>query len=467
MTFTREQLKAAYEGSYGNNESLPYLVIQSCVEQMTTFLLGDSGEEKRIKFIANNPEQQQQLNEIINSTKLYNVLPEAITEMLIYGGAYIAQKDGVLRHIRQEDVSEVRVHPDNPLEIVYFKEKRKVYNPLENKNVEYEVEHSLQTDEDVGELDLLNLPAGGVVYSYRITQGDSVQDLPQNYIPIYRVVNTLKGTEVVSAIDRIVFAQIEYNFARSDIYQNGQHMKPLLWGTGTSAPQTVSRLGGEYREGVLDESGIRFRNDPQTILFFPTETTLDGTSVAAEIKYAQAVDSTYLEREVRLINQDIYNACGCILFELQNARSASSSSSMSVLYEPLRRYTLQRARYLLLILKAILTPLLGDLGYRVTFPNMMPKNIDEERQLLESAKARKLSVHTYLMRTFGMTDEEADAEIERLRSEEDLNVFVNKSDSLDVLNPNKANERLDGGSGSPTGDPSVQTILPVSANARL
>jgi hypothetical protein len=126
-----------------------------------------------------------------------------------------------------------------------------------------------------------------------------------------------------------------------------------------------------------------------------------------------------------------------MVLELQNARSASSASSLSILYEPLRRATLSRASYLISALKNIFFELGFDIPFRVELPDMMPRDLQDKALLLEAVKSKLISRKRYLIQFEGLTESEAQKELEQLDSEKLLNMQYSAAftDSQDVPNP--------------------------------
>jgi hypothetical protein len=125
-----------------------------------------------------------------------------------------------------------------------------------------------------------------------------------------------------------------------------------------------------------------------------------------------------------------------MVLELQNARSASSSSSLSVLYEPLQRVTLTRASYLISAIKTIFLELGITIPFRVELPDMMPKNIEDKKLQIEAVKNKLISRKRYLVEVEGLTQDEALKELEQLDAEKGLNIQYSAAlvDSKDAPN---------------------------------
>ncbi|MFM2063935.1 MAG: hypothetical protein RLZZ507_3606 [Cyanobacteriota bacterium] len=421
---SKQELKDAYQGiNPAGNRELPIKLIQLVVEQLKSFLLGD-GFAKKIKFLAINPEQQSELNSQLEQIKLYSLLNDVYTDVPIFGEAYIEVSDGNLRHIRTIDIDDVKVDPLDPLKVVYLKENREIYDPVTNTYKKVKVEHYLTLPtENQSSLDLFNLPS----YRYFVKQdGGEPVDLG-DHIPIVRLVNSLDGRTAQSAIERLIHLQLEYCEVRSRINLNGKHHKPQVYTIGTSAPAIIGRTNSSQLESVDSPTGsaafqTAFTNDGASILHLPISNAAAELGIVPKIGYLQPIDSPYLERQRLIILQDIYNLTGVMVLELQNARSASSSSSLSVLYEPLQKSTLTRANHLISAIKTIFLELGIDIPFRVELPDMMPRDLQDKKLQIEAVRHKLISRKRYLIETEGLTEEEALKELEQLDNEKGLNI---------------------------------------------
>ncbi|MGF2034284.1 MAG: hypothetical protein RMZ43_002980 [Nostoc sp. CmiVER01] len=443
---TKQELSDAYKGiNPATGKELPIKLVQLIVEQIRAFLLGD-GFEKKIKFLATNSAEQTELDAKLTELKLYILLNDLYLEVPLYGESFIDISGGVLRHIKSLDVKDVKVDPTDPLKIVYLKEKREFYNATENKYKTIDVEHYLaiiNPAESESDLDLLDLPN----FKYFMKVGSSEPIEMGDRIPIIRVVDSLNGRESVSAVDRIVFLQLEYSEVRSRINLHGKHHKPQLFTIGTSAPAVIGRSNSVRGESVESATGssefqTAFTNDAASIIHLPISAAAAESGITPKIGYLQPIDSTYLERQRLIILQDIYSLTGVMVLELQNARSASSSSSLSVLYEPLQRATLNRASYLLSAISTIFAELGITINYRIELPDMMPRNVEDRKLQIEAVKNKLVSRKRYLIQSEGLSEEEAIKELEQLDNEKGLNIQYSASfvDSKDV--PNADNSTL-------------------------
>jgi hypothetical protein len=435
---TKQELLDAYKGvNPADSRELPVKLIQLVVEQIKSFLLGD-GYEKKIKFLAINPEQQEQLSSQLDQIQIYKLLNDLYTDVPIYGETYIEVLDGKLRHVRTIDVDDVKVDPLDPLKIVYLKETREVYDPIANKYNKVKVEHYLTLPtESQTTLDLFNLPD----YKYFVKVGGDEPIEMGDHIPIVRIVNGLDGRTAQSAIERLIHLQLEYNEVRSRINLNGKHHKPQVYTIGTSAPTFIGRSNASPLEGIQSSTGssafrTAFTNDGASILHLPISSAAADIGISPQIGYLQPVDSLYLERQRLIVLQDIYSLSGVMVLELQNARSASSSSSLSVLYEPLQRATLTRASYLISVIKTIFLELGITIPFRVELPDMMPKNIEDKKLQIEAVKNKLISRKRYLVEVEGLTQDEALKELEQLDAEKGLNIQYSAAlvDSKDAPN---------------------------------
>ncbi|OBQ39843.1 MAG: hypothetical protein AN485_05445 [Anabaena sp. MDT14b] len=421
---TKQELLDAYQGlNPSGNRELPVKIIQLVVEQIKSFLLGDS-YQKKIKLLAINPEQQANLNLQLEQIKLYSLLQDIYLDVPVYGETYIEVSEGKLRHIRTLDVDDIKVDPLDPLKVVYLKESREIYDAVNNKYVKVKVEHYLTLPtENQTILDLFNLPD----YKYFVKIGDAEPVEMGDHIPIVRLVNSLDGRTAQSAIERLIHLQLEYCEVRSRINLNGKHHKPQVFTIGTSAPAIIGRTNSAQLESIESATGsaafqTAFTNDGASILHLPISNAAAELGITPKIGYLQPVDSPYLERQRLIILQDIYSLTGVMLLELQNARSASSSSSLSVLYEPLQRATLSRANYLISAIKTIFLELGIDIPFRVELPDMMPRNLEDKKLQIEAVRHKLISRKRYLVEVEGLTEEEALKELEQLDAEKGLNI---------------------------------------------
>ncbi|MEH2392737.1 MAG: hypothetical protein V7K21_14145 [Nostoc sp.] len=216
---------------------------------------------------------------------------------------------------------------------------------------------------------------------------------------------------------------------------------------GTSAPAIIGRTNAIRPESIESATGsaefqTAFVNDAASILHLPISAAAAEAGITPKIGYLQPVDSTYLERQRLIILQDTYSLSGVMVLELQNARSASSSSSLSVLYEPLQRSTLNRASYLLTAISNIFQELGITINFRIELPDMMPKNVEDKKLQIEAVKNKLISRKRYLIQVEGLSEEEAFKELEQLDSEKGLNIQYSAAlvDSKDA--PNADNTTL-------------------------
>ncbi|MBN3882558.1 MAG: hypothetical protein V7L02_03070 [Nostoc sp.] len=437
---TKQELSDAYKGvNPASGRELPIRLVQLVVEQLKSFLLGD-GFEKKIKFLATNSDQQAELDTKLNELKLYSLLNDLYLDVPLYGESFIDISNGVLRHIKSLDVTEIKVDPADPLKVVYLKEQREFYIASENNYKTIEVEHYLgvnNTAQSESDLDLLNLPD----YKYFVKVGNSDPVEMGDRLPIVRVVDSLNGKEAKSPVERLIHLQLEYNDIRSRINLNGKHQKPQLYTIGTSAPAIIGRTNGSRPEAIDSSTGsaefqTAFTNDAASILHLPISAAAAESGITPKIGYLQPVDSSYLERQRLIILQDIYSLCGVMVLELQNARSASSSSSLSVLYEPLQRSTLNRASYLIAAISSIFEQLGITITYRVELPDVMPRNLEDQKLQVEAVKNKLISRKRYLIQVEGLSEEEAIKELEQLDNEKGLNIQFSAAlvDSKDAPN---------------------------------
>jgi hypothetical protein len=435
---TKQELSDSYKGiNPSGNRELPVKIIQLVVEQIKSFLLGD-GYQKKIKLLAINHEQQEQLNLQLEQIKFYSLLNDAYLDVPVYGEAYVEVSEGKLRHIRTLDVDDIKVDPLDPLKVVYLKESREIYDAVNNKYVKVKVEHYLTLPtENQTILDLFNLPD----YKYFVKIGDAEPVEMGDHIPIVRLVNSLDGRTAQSAIERLIHLQLEYCEVRSRINLNGKHHKPQVFTIGTSAPAIIGRTNSAQLESVESPTGsaafqTAFTSDAASILHLPISNSAAELGITPKIGYLQPVDSPYLERQRLIILQDIYCLSGVMLLELQNARSASSSSSLSVLYEPLKAATLSRANYLISAIKTIFLELGIDIPFRVELPDMMPRDLQDKKLQIEAVRHKLISRKRYLVEVEGLTEEEALKELEQLDNEKGLNIQYSAalSDSKDKPN---------------------------------
>lgn len=437
---TKQELSDAYKGiNPATTKELPIRLVQLVVEQLKSFLLGD-GYEKRIKFLATNSDQQAELDTKLTELKLYSLLNDLYLEVPLYGESFVDISNGTLRHIKALDVTDIKVDPADPLKIVYLKEQREFYIASENNYKTVEVEHYLGVNneaESESDLDLLNLPD----YKYFVKVGNSEPIEMGDRLPIIRLVDGLDGKEAKSAVDRIIFLQLEYNDCRSRINLNGKHCKPQLYTIGTSAPAIIGRTNSSRPEAIDSPTGsaefqTNFTNDAASILHLPISAAAAESGITPKIGYLQPVDSTSLERQRLIILQDIYSLTGVMVLELQNARSASSSSSLSVLYEPLQRATLNRASYLIAAISSIFEQLGINITYRVELPDVMPRNVEDRKLQVEAVKNKLISRKRYLIQVEGLSEEEAIKELEQLDNEKGLNIQFSAAlvDSKDAPN---------------------------------
>ncbi|WP_414530548.1 hypothetical protein [Nodularia chucula] len=434
---SKKELIDAYEGiNPANFKELPIKLIQLVTEQIRDFILGD-GFQQKIKFLAINSEQQETLNLQLDQINLYRLLNDIYLEVPTTGESFIEVFEGQLRHIQALDIQEVKVDPNDPMKVVYLRENREVYDPIKNNYTDIKVEHYLTLVNESTELKLFDLPE----YRYFKKIGNSDPIELGDHIPIFRIVDSLKGREAQSAIERIIHLQLEYNEVRSRIHTNGKHHKPQIFTIGTSAPAIIGRSNSSPLESIESATGssafqTAFTDSSASILHLPISNAAAELGISPKIGYLQPQDSPYLERQRLIILQDIYNLTGVMILELQNARSASSASSLSILYEPLRRATLSRASYLISALKNIFSELGIDIPFRVELPDMMPRDLQDKALQIEAVKSKLISRKRYLIQFEGLTEEEAEKELKQLDSEKLLSMQYSAAitDNTDIAN---------------------------------
>jgi hypothetical protein len=300
---TKSELLDSYKGiNPANQRELPIKLVQLVVEPIKAFLLGDC-YQKRIKLLAINPEQQEQLNLQLEEIKLYSLLNDVYTDVPIFGEAYVEASEGKLRHIRTVDIDDIKVDPLDPLKVLYLKENRETYDPSTNTYKKVKVEHYLSLPtENQTTLDLFNLPE----YKYFIKVGSNEPVERGDHIPIVRIVNSLDGRTAISAIEKLVHLQLEYSEVRSRINLNGRHHKPQVYTIGTSAPAIIGRSNATQLESVESPTGsaafqTAFTSDAASILHLPISNSAAELGITPKIGYLQPVDSPYLERQRRAI----------------------------------------------------------------------------------------------------------------------------------------------------------------------
>lgn len=448
MVLNKQELLNAYNAR-ANDRVLPLEIIKVIVDESKTFLLGD-GLDRKIEFESNDTGKQRQTNLKIKESQLYRVLNQAITEALIFE-SYIDYSILPFRAISFNNVSEVQYDPDNPYKIVYLKEQREIWNPNSKSYDKIDVEHYLSIDEkELENIDLLSPPE----YSYTYKEGskEPVIDTSRNSLPIARIVMGLDGLEPVSLVERLIHCQFELNDVRARINEANKHHKPQLYSIGTSMPQVIGRTNRSKPEAIDTPSGATtfqtsFETAQASIIHLPVSSNARDASITPKLGYAQPVDSTILERQRNIILNDIYTISGVLVMELQNARSASSSSSLSILYEPLLRKTNKRAENLIPALDSLLEEL-GISDYKIHFPNMMPRNIEAEKLELDKVKNKVISRKTFLIQS-GLSEEQAEKEMENLKAERILAVQFSGviTDSIDAPNEQEGNliSNLDSG----------------------
>lgn len=469
MLTPKRELYRAYRGEVGTG-LLPYPIIKLLVNEMKTFLLGD-GYERKLEIQASDTDRQEELNRRLKELNFYAVLDEAVKDSLIAGEGYVDYSTTPWRRIRADKVTNVAYDPDSPLRVVYLVEVRDVWDTTSNQYEEVEVIHSLTQPESNADLDLLNLAS----YSYSYKEGDNEAiALGGDRIPILRIPNELDGLDPVSAVEDIIHAQLEYNDVRARLNEYNKHHKPQLYSVGTSMPQVIGRTNQEKPEEITTPQGAAtfqttFNTGQASILHLPISPQARDANITPKVGYAQPVDSQILERQRQIILHDIYFLTGCLLLELENARSASSSSSLAILYEPLQRKTHYRARYLLAAVELLLESAGIQDNYSIKLPNMMPRNLEAERLEIEKVKNKLISRKSYLIK-HGLSVEEADKELEQLNNERTLAVQFSGSitDQLEVPNVEGGKtilEQLDVGQTSIT--PSVGIVNSNNGNGRL
>ena len=442
MVLPKQQLLNAYNAVVSTtNTILPIEIIKVIVDESKTFLLGD-GLERRVRIISNDITKQQSINDKLKRSQFHRVLNQAITEALIYE-AYIDYSTPTFRCISFQNVSEVKYNPDNPYEIVYLRETRDVWNSAARSYDKVEVEHYLGLEEkELTNIDLLNPPE----YSYFYKEGSNepIVDKSKTTLPIARVALGLDGLEPVSLVERLIHLQLELNDVRARINEANKHHKPQMYSVGTSMPQIIGKSNRSKPEDITTQSGsasfqTSFETAQASIIHLPISNSAQNANITPKLGYVQPTDSTILERQRNIILYDIYTISGVLTMELQNARSASSSSSLSILYEPLLRKTNKRAEYLIPSLEQLLESL-GISDYKIRFPNMMPRNIEAEKLELDKVKNKIISRKTFHIQT-GLSVSQAELEIENLENERTLAVQFSGviTDSLDAPNSDQGN----------------------------
>lgn len=431
-----------------NEKKLPHRVIKNIVDESKTFLLGD-GFERKISILSNDASNQALINSKLEKCNFYRVLNQAVLDGFIYEG-YIDYSEDILRSVSSEDVSQVYYDPSNPYSIVYLRETRKLFDPLTNSYKYLEVEHSLElTDE---QLDLANLlEEQNYKYVCKV-EGKEPIVFDYDYIPITRIVLDLDNLETVSIVETLIHHQLEYNDLRARINESNKQHKPQMYSIGTSMPKIIGRTNRSKPQAIDTPSGATvfqtsYETAESSIIHLEISNNASDAGITPKLGYAQPVDSLILERQTERILQELYDNSGVpTVLELQNARSASSSSSLSVMYEPLLRRTRKRAENLIPAIKKILEKLKID-NYTIKLPNMMPKNIEAEQLELEKVKNKVISRRSFLLQS-GMTVEQAEVELTNLENERTLAVqfsgVITDSQDAPNVNNNSIVDTLDG-----------------------
>lgn len=416
---TKQELLAAYKGFNGASE-YPYKPLLGIVWECKGFLLGD-GYSKSIKLVAADPNQQEQLDELTNLIKLNQHLVTVYSDVFVTGQGFlnVFNPDNPVV-IRDINITEVKFLPENPLAVAYLKEKRDIYNPINKDYEEVEVEHRLVAPA----IDEIAAISGELTYTYEYKIGSAAPTATSfNYIPIVRFVAELDEYECISPIDSLLPYQREYNDIRIRLHENNRHHKPQLVSLGTSAPEFIGRtnlvrpLGGEAGSSLRTE----IINTDATILHLPISKLASDAGISPDIKYIQPQDNQALERQLDLCIQEMYNASGAMVLDIQNARGSSSSSSLRILYEKLRRYTFNRASYLSSSLKLLMLYLGSDIPYSLALPDMLPRDIAEDELEIQMVENKLISRLTSLMRR-GFTEAQAQVELTRMEAEKTLSV---------------------------------------------
>lgn len=418
---TKEELIAAYDGLTPNNEVYPYRILSTVVDESRSFLLGD-GYNRNLELIANDPNQQEAINTLIEEINLYRHLNSVYREAFITGQGFISTYDQKLpRVIKDINVNDVKFAADNPLQVVYMKEKRQVYDPIQNGFKDVEVEHRLVTDK---------LPEGenllvDIVYKYEFTIDNTVVTTSLNYIPIVRFVVELDDFDAKSPLDALIPYQKEFNDIRIRLHENNRHHKPLMVTIGTTAPEFLDRtdLVRPTDGGILR---AQHTNSNATVCHLPISKNAADAGITPQAFYVQPQDSTSLERQLKLVEQDVYNHSGVLLASLQDARAATSSGSLRILFERLRKLTANRTSYLTASLKLIFQYIGADLPFKIEVPNMLPVSDDLEKLEIDKVTSKIISRKTALTRS-GMTEAQADREIEQMEKEKTLQVQYSAS----------------------------------------
>lgn len=429
---SKQDLYNAYRAEVGGHK-LPHAILKTIVDESKTFLLGD-GFERRLKVQSNDPNNQAKINSRLEDIQFYRVLSQAILDGIIYEG-YVDYFNIPLRAIRAEEVNEVYYDPSAPWVITYLRENREVYDSESNSYKYVQIEHTLELRTDPEDI----LGPQEYKYIYKQEGKESVvTDL--NYIPIARIVLDLDGYKAQSMLEDLIHLQLEYNDVRARINESNKHHKPQMYSVGTSMPKVVGRSNKAKPSPIDTPSGstifqTSYDTAESSIIHLEISQNSRDAGIPPRIGYIQPQDSPILERQIERVLQELYTISGVPLFlELENARSASSSSSLSVLYEPLNRKTRKRAEYLIPSLNIMLERL-NIKDYTIKLPNMMPKNIEAEKLELEKVKNKAISRRTFLLQQ-GLTVEQAEEEMDNLQKERILAVQFSGvlTDSQDAPN---------------------------------
>ena len=448
---TKSELYSAYRAEV-TGKKLPHSVIKTIIDESKTFLLGD-GFERKLGLVANDANNQSKLNDKLEEISFYRALSQSIQDALIYEG-YIDYSQDTLRAIKAEDVTEVYYDPSQPWVITYLRENREVFDPRTNAYTYRDIEHYLEVppNEDIDLLGDLEYK-----YVYRV-QGEEAVITDKTSLPIARIVLDLDGYEAAPFIQDLIHLQLEYNDVRARINEANKQHKPQMYSIGTSMPKIVGRSNKVKPQAIDTPQGAQvfqtsYESAEASIIHLEISQNSRDAGIPPRIGYVQPQDSPSLDRQIQRVLQELYTISGVPVFlELENARSASSSSSLSVLYEPLNRKTRKRAEYLIPSLKRMLTELkISD--YTIKLPNMMPKNIEAEKLELEKVKNKAISRKTFLLQQ-GLTISQAEQEIENLQDERGLAVQFSGviTDSQDAPNTdnNAILDTLDEGTVAPT-----------------
>jgi hypothetical protein len=431
---SKTDLYNAYRGIV-NTKLVSYQVIKGLVAESKTFLIGD-GRERKIQIRSIDPSVQSSINKKLETSNFYSELDAALTDAFVYEGYIDYSNTKKLRALRGDDVTQVYYDPENKYNIVYLRENREVWDAGSNSYRQVEVEHYLEQPESNSALDLLDLKD----HKYIRKIDGIVEETDLSYIPIVRLVTDLDGIDAVSFVEPLIVGQLEYNDIRSRIHEYNKSHRPQMYSIGSSMPKVIGRTNKAKPQPIDTPAGeaiyqTSYNEGEPSIIHLDISKHARDNGIQPRLGYAQPVDSNMLERQITTLDRDLYKMTGVpSVLELENARSASSSSSLAVLYEPLLRKTRKRAEYIISAINIIMDALrISD--YEIVLPNMMPKNIEAEKLELEKVKNKVISRKSFLMQN-GYSKDQAELEIQNLKDERILAVQFSGviTDSQDAPN---------------------------------